>query len=243
MDTTDSPEPSILVIFGGTGDLARRKLLPALGKHALAGALSERTQVVGVAQNPANSEATFRALAQESIGETIEAQELGSPQHGPREAQDEAMGQDHRESEPAQEAPPQAPRALVLERAARELHHGSELHAGGAHALAVAAQQAEIHLVGEDRVGRQPLLRNGAHEVDSAARAGGLLARQAEGRTGLEAQTAMDAVQALGVVDQVRPGFGSFLRRLARPAVAVGGLRATHRTVRGRRGHGGPASA
>jgi glucose-6-phosphate 1-dehydrogenase len=67
MDTIASPEPSILVIFGGTGDLARRKLLPALGKHALAGAISEQTQVVGVAQNPANTEATFRALALECM--------------------------------------------------------------------------------------------------------------------------------------------------------------------------------
>jgi glucose-6-phosphate 1-dehydrogenase len=69
MDTNASPEPSILVIFGGTGDLARRKLLPALGKHAAAGAISERTQVVGVAQNPANTEATFRALAKECMAE------------------------------------------------------------------------------------------------------------------------------------------------------------------------------
>jgi glucose-6-phosphate 1-dehydrogenase len=67
MDTTASPEPSILVIFGGTGDLARRKLLPALGKHVLAGALSERTQVIGVAQNPANDETNFRALARECM--------------------------------------------------------------------------------------------------------------------------------------------------------------------------------
>jgi len=67
MDTIAAPEPSILVIFGGTGDLARRKLLPALGRHASSGAISERTQVLGVAQNPENTEASFRALAKDSM--------------------------------------------------------------------------------------------------------------------------------------------------------------------------------
>ena len=32
MPTPASPEPAVLVIFGGTGDLARRKLLPALAR-------------------------------------------------------------------------------------------------------------------------------------------------------------------------------------------------------------------
>ncbi|MEZ6016796.1 MAG: glucose-6-phosphate dehydrogenase [Planctomycetota bacterium] len=62
-----STEPSTLVIFGGTGDLARRKLLPALGKHAASGALAAHTQIIGVAQNPANNEAKYRALARDSM--------------------------------------------------------------------------------------------------------------------------------------------------------------------------------
>lgn len=67
MSSTASTEPSILVIFGGTGDLARRKLLPALGKHCRSGAIAPHTQVVGVAQNPSNTEASFRALAKECM--------------------------------------------------------------------------------------------------------------------------------------------------------------------------------
>lgn len=60
-------EPSILVIFGGTGDLARRKLLPALGKHAASGALHPLTQVIGVATNPNNTEEGYRDLARTSV--------------------------------------------------------------------------------------------------------------------------------------------------------------------------------
>jgi len=67
MTTSASSEPSVLVIFGGTGDLARRKLLPALGRHATTGAIHPATQVIGVAQNPSNTEESFRALALESM--------------------------------------------------------------------------------------------------------------------------------------------------------------------------------
>ena len=40
--------PTTLVIFGATGDLARRKLLPALYNLAHEGALPERFHLVGV---------------------------------------------------------------------------------------------------------------------------------------------------------------------------------------------------
>src|SRR5436853_7881810 len=42
--------PTTLVIFGATGDLARRKLLPALYNLAHEGALPERFRLVGVAR-------------------------------------------------------------------------------------------------------------------------------------------------------------------------------------------------
>ena len=41
-------EPSLFVIFGATGDLSARKLLPALCKLAAAGVLHPNTQVVGL---------------------------------------------------------------------------------------------------------------------------------------------------------------------------------------------------
>ena len=44
------PEPSIFVVFGASGDLTRRKLLPALFNLRQAGLLSEEFAVVGVAR-------------------------------------------------------------------------------------------------------------------------------------------------------------------------------------------------
>src|ERR1019366_693069 len=41
--------PTVLVIFGATGDLAHRKLLPALYNLAHEGALPERFELIGVA--------------------------------------------------------------------------------------------------------------------------------------------------------------------------------------------------
>ena len=43
-----TPEPSALVIFGASGDLAHRKLIPALYNLARDGFLPQRYSVVGV---------------------------------------------------------------------------------------------------------------------------------------------------------------------------------------------------
>jgi glucose-6-phosphate 1-dehydrogenase len=58
--------PTTLVIFGATGDLAHRKLLPALYNLAHEGALPERFELVGVARSD-NSHEDFRSMARESI--------------------------------------------------------------------------------------------------------------------------------------------------------------------------------
>ena len=52
--------PTALVIFGATGDLAHRKLLPALYNLAHDGALPERFELVGVARRD-QSDDEFRA--------------------------------------------------------------------------------------------------------------------------------------------------------------------------------------
>jgi glucose-6-phosphate 1-dehydrogenase len=57
-----------LVIFGATGDLARRKLLPALYNLAHEGALPERFNMIGVSRRDQTDE-DFRAQAREAIGE------------------------------------------------------------------------------------------------------------------------------------------------------------------------------
>jgi glucose-6-phosphate 1-dehydrogenase len=58
--------PTALVIFGATGDLAHRKLLPALYNLAHQGALPERFELVGVSRSEHTDE-EFRAIARVSI--------------------------------------------------------------------------------------------------------------------------------------------------------------------------------
>src|SRR5437588_4631855 len=58
--------PTALVIFGATGDLANRKLLPALYNLAHEGSLPERFELVGVARSE-YSDDDFRRTAQEAI--------------------------------------------------------------------------------------------------------------------------------------------------------------------------------
>jgi glucose-6-phosphate 1-dehydrogenase len=58
--------PTALVIFGATGDLAHRKLLPALYNLAHEGALPERFELIGVARRDQTHE-DFKQIARESI--------------------------------------------------------------------------------------------------------------------------------------------------------------------------------
>jgi glucose-6-phosphate 1-dehydrogenase len=58
--------PTALVIFGGTGDLAHRKLLPALYNLAHDGALPERFELIGIARSD-HAHEDFQALVRESI--------------------------------------------------------------------------------------------------------------------------------------------------------------------------------
>src|SRR5262245_12833590 len=60
------PEPSINVIFGGTGDLARRKLLPALARLAGGGLVHPTCRLVAVAIEP-HDDAGFRAMARDAL--------------------------------------------------------------------------------------------------------------------------------------------------------------------------------
>src|SRR5438270_11069677 len=58
--------PTSLVIFGATGDLAHRKLLPALYNLAHEGALPERFELIGVARREQAHE-DFAEVVRESI--------------------------------------------------------------------------------------------------------------------------------------------------------------------------------
>ena len=58
--------PTTLVIFGGTGDLAHRKLLPAIYNLAHEGALPERFNLIAVSRSDIPGD-DYRKMARESI--------------------------------------------------------------------------------------------------------------------------------------------------------------------------------
>ncbi|MEN9895841.1 MAG: hypothetical protein RIR97_1693 [Pseudomonadota bacterium] len=67
-------EPFDYVVFGGTGDLAERKLLPALYHRQLAGQLTEPTRIIGASRSELSHEA-YRAFAEAALKEFLKADE------------------------------------------------------------------------------------------------------------------------------------------------------------------------
>ncbi len=63
-----TPGPSALVIFGASGDLTRRKLLPAVYHLSRGQRLPAQFQVIGVARSPLSDE-DFRQQFRESLRE------------------------------------------------------------------------------------------------------------------------------------------------------------------------------
>ncbi|WP_025057416.1 glucose-6-phosphate dehydrogenase [Sulfitobacter noctilucicola] len=61
-------DPFDLVIFGGTGDLARRKILPGLFRRFIAGQMPANARIIGAARSDMDS-AGFRAMVAEAIAE------------------------------------------------------------------------------------------------------------------------------------------------------------------------------
>ncbi|HBQ36973.1 MAG TPA: glucose-6-phosphate dehydrogenase [Rhodobacteraceae bacterium] len=64
-------DPFDLVIFGGTGDLARRKIIPGLYRRFVAGQIPVGTRIIGAARG-ALTDADYRDLARKSIGEFVQ---------------------------------------------------------------------------------------------------------------------------------------------------------------------------
>lgn len=60
------PEPCVIVIFGATGDLAARKILPAIYNLRRAGLLPPETTVVGFSRRPLDDE-QYRQLTREAL--------------------------------------------------------------------------------------------------------------------------------------------------------------------------------
>jgi glucose-6-phosphate 1-dehydrogenase len=67
-DRTRRAPPCALVVFGATGDLARRKLMPALYNLAVGGSLPERFAAIGVARKPLTND-EYRDRMREAVNE------------------------------------------------------------------------------------------------------------------------------------------------------------------------------
>jgi glucose-6-phosphate 1-dehydrogenase len=62
------PDDHVIVLFGATGDLARRKLLPGMFRLTEAGLMPERFTIIGVSRSELGDE-EFAALAREAVDE------------------------------------------------------------------------------------------------------------------------------------------------------------------------------
>ncbi len=70
-------EPFDLVIFGGTGDLTRRKILPALFRRFCAGQVPAGTRIIGAARSEHDRQG-YRAFAAEAIAKFSDPRMCGS---------------------------------------------------------------------------------------------------------------------------------------------------------------------
>ena len=57
-----------LVIFGGTGDLARRKILPGLFRRFLSGQMPEDSRIIGAARSDLDADG-YRQMIADAVAE------------------------------------------------------------------------------------------------------------------------------------------------------------------------------
>jgi glucose-6-phosphate 1-dehydrogenase len=75
---TISVQPFDLVVFGATGDLARRKLLPGLYRRLRAGQMPLNARIIGAARSDLSQE-TFRVLARDALTDFVASGEIERP--------------------------------------------------------------------------------------------------------------------------------------------------------------------
>ena len=68
-------DPFDYIVFGGTGDLAERKLLPALYHRQMSGQLSEPTRIIGASRSDLSDEA-YREFAETALSEHLKEGEF-----------------------------------------------------------------------------------------------------------------------------------------------------------------------
>ncbi len=71
MSPTEQLPPHVMVLFGATGDLARRKLFPGLYKLARAGRLPADYRVIGSGRNSPGDDDEFREHVRGGLAETV----------------------------------------------------------------------------------------------------------------------------------------------------------------------------
>jgi glucose-6-phosphate 1-dehydrogenase len=76
-DSAPKPKDQVIVLFGATGDLAKRKLLPGMFHLQQVGLMPERFRIVGAARRDIGGEG-FRDLARQSVSES--SREAADPQ-------------------------------------------------------------------------------------------------------------------------------------------------------------------
>jgi len=68
-------DPFDFIVFGGTGDLAERKLIPALYQRQRSGQFCEPTRIIGASRSKLSDE-EFRAFARKAIAEHVHRDDL-----------------------------------------------------------------------------------------------------------------------------------------------------------------------
>jgi len=71
--------PFVLTVFGATGDLSRRKLIPALFHRDLAGQIPDSAVIIGVSRRALTDEG-FRDFARDALVEYMPAEKLQGPE-------------------------------------------------------------------------------------------------------------------------------------------------------------------
>jgi glucose-6-phosphate 1-dehydrogenase len=64
---TTGVDPTLFVIFGATGDLAKRKILPALYQLNAHGVTQRRCVILGVSRDPGSDDSAYRQFARDAI--------------------------------------------------------------------------------------------------------------------------------------------------------------------------------
>lgn len=75
---TPSAESCTVIIFGATGDLTRRKLMPALYSLRCFGGLSDRCEVIGTGRTPLSGE-EFRGRMREAVAASQDGSDVDDP--------------------------------------------------------------------------------------------------------------------------------------------------------------------